>query len=72
MAFVISSMNVNIDVNEIVDEVLGVITEDCNNAICDCFEGLDESDDFFYHNEKEIDNTIKFVMRRVAERLLEN
>ena len=72
MAFVISSMNVNIDVNEIVDEVLGVITEDCNNAICDCFEGLDEADDFFYHNEKEIDITIKFVMRRVAERLLEN
>ncbi len=72
MAFVISSINVNIDINEIVDEVLGVITEDCNSAICDCFDGLDEADDFFYYNEKEIDNTIKFVRRRVAERLLED
>ena len=72
MAFIINSVNVNIDINEIVDEVLAVITEDCNNAVCDCFEGLDEADNFFCDNEKEIDNTIKFVMRRVAERLLEN
>lgn len=72
MVFKINSVDINIDIDEIVDEVLEIIAEDCNNAVYDCFEGLDEADNFFCDNEKEIDNTIKFVMRRVAERLLEN
>ena len=54
MTFTISSVDIDIDIDEIVDEVLKIIAEDCNGAICDCFEGLDEADDFFCHNEKEI------------------
>ena len=72
MTFVISSVDINIDIDKIVDEVLEVIAEDCNNVIYDCFEGLDKADDFFYHNEKEIDRMEQFVRRRVAEKLLED
>lgn len=72
MTFVISSVDINIDIDKIVDEVLEVIAEDCNNAIYDCFEGLDEADDFFYYNEKDINRMEQFVRRRVAEKLLED
>lgn len=72
MIFVISSVDININIDEIVDEVLEIIAEDCNNAICDCFEGLDEADDFFCNNEKEINRMEQFIRRRVAEKLLED
>lgn len=72
MTFTISSVDIDIDIDGIVDEVLEVIAEDCNGAICDCFEGLDEADDFFCHNEKEINRIEQFVRRRVAEKLLED
>lgn len=72
MTFKISSVDINIDIDEIVDEVLEIIAEDCNSAICDCFEGLDEADDFFYYNEKDINRMEQFVRRRVAEKLLED
>ena len=72
MTFTISSVDIDIDIDEIVDEVLKIIAEDCNGAICDCFEGLDEADDFFCHNEKEINRIEQFVRRRVAEKLLED
>ena len=72
MTFVINSVDINIDIDETVDEVLEVIAENCNNAICDCFEGLDEADNFFYCNEKEINKMEQFIRRRVAEKLLED
>lgn len=72
MTFAINPIDINIDIDEIVDEVLKVIAEDCNNAICDCFEGLDEADDFFYYNEKDINRMEQFIRRRVAEKLLED
>lgn len=72
MVFKISSVDINIDIDEIVDEVLEVIAEDCNGAIYDCFEGLDETDDFFYYNEKDINKMEQFVRRQVAEKLLED
>ena len=72
MTFKISSVDINIDINEIVDEVLEIIAEDCNNAICDCFEGLDEADDFFYYNEKEIDKMENRVREFVVKKLLED
>lgn len=72
MTFKISSIDINIDIDEIVDEVLAIIAEDCNNAICDCFEGLDEADDFFYYNEKEINKMENHVRKLVAEKLLED
>ena len=72
MVFKISSVDINIDIDEIVDEVLEVIAEDCNGAICDCFEGLDEADDFFYYNEKEIDKMENHVRELVVKKLLED
>ncbi len=72
MTFRISSVDINIDIDEIVDEVLAIIAEDCNGAICDCFEGLDEADDFFYYNEKEIDKMENSVRKLVTKKLLED
>lgn len=72
MVFKISSVDINIDIDAIVDEVLEIIAEDCNGAICDCFEGLDEADDFFYYNEKEIDKMEKHVRELVTKKLLED
>ena len=72
MVFKISSVDIDIDIDEIVDEVLEVIAEDCNSAICDCFKGLDEADDFFYYNEKEIDKMEKHVRKLVTKKLLED
>ena len=72
MVFKISSIDINIDIDEIVNEVLEVIAEDCNGAICDCFEGLDEADDFFYYNEKEINEMENRVRELVTKKLLED
>ena len=72
MVFKISSVDINIDIDAIVDEILEIIAEDCNGAICDCFEGLDEADDFFYYNEKEIDKMEKHVRELVTKKLLED
>ena len=72
MTFKISSVDINIDIDEIVDEVLEIIAEDCNGAICDCFEGLDEADNFFYYNEKEIDKMENRVRELVVKKLLED
>ena len=72
MTFKISSVDINIDIDAIVDEVLEIIAEDCNGAICDCFEGLDEADDFFYYNEKEIDKMENHVRELVTKKLLED
>lgn len=72
MRFKISSVNINIDIDEIVDEILSLIAEDCNSAICDCFEGLDEADDFFYYNEKEINEMENHVRELVTKKLLED
>ena len=72
MVFKINSVDININIDEIVDEVLAVITEDCNNAICDCFEGLDEADDFFCNNENELDKMEKHVRELVTKKLLED
>lgn len=71
MVFRINSVDINIDIDEIVDEVLAVITEDCNNAICDCFEGLDEADDFFYNNENELYRMEKHIRKLIIRKLLE-
>jgi hypothetical protein len=72
MVFKISSIDINIDIDEIVNKILEVIAEDCNGAICDCFEGLDEADDFFYYNEKEIDKMEKHVRELITKKLLED
>jgi len=72
MVFKISSIDINIDIDEIVNEVLEIIAEDCNNAICDCFEGLDKADDFFYYNEKEINEMENRVRELVTKKLLED
>jgi hypothetical protein len=72
MIFKINSVDININIDEIVDEVLAVIAEDCNNAICDCFEGLDEADDFFCNNENELDKMEKHVRELVTKKLLED
>lgn len=72
MVFRINSVDINIDIDEIVDEVLAVIAEDCNNAICDCFKGLDEADDFFYNNKNELDRMEKHVRKLVIRKLLED
>lgn len=72
MTFKISSVNIDINIDEIVDEVLEIIAENCNGAICDCFEGLDEADDFFYYNEKEINEMENSVKKQVTKKLLED
>ena len=72
MTFVINSVDIDINIDEIVDEVLEIIAEDCNNAIYDCFEGLDKADDFFYYNEKEIDKMENRVRELVVKKLLED
>ncbi len=71
MAFVIGSKNIDINIDEIVEEVLSVIYEEYTGAILSSFCCLSEADIFIENNEKEIDNTEKFVIRRIAERLLE-
>lgn len=82
MAFVIGSENIDINIDEIVDNVLQSIDEDYINAICCHFEkqatnkGLfadyGKIDNFFASHKKEITNTENFIIRRVAERLLED
>lgn len=72
MIFKINSVDIDIDIDVIVDEVLTIIAEDCNNAICDCFEGLDEADDFFCNNEKEINKIENHVRELVTKKLLED
>ncbi len=71
MIFRIDSVDINIDIDEIVDEVLEIIAEDCNNAICDCFEGLDKADEFFCNNEKELYRMEKHIRKLVTRKLLE-
>ena len=72
MVFKISSVDINIDIDAIIDEILQIIAEDCNSAIYDCFEGLDEADDFFYYNEKEINKMENQVRELVTKKLLED
>ena len=72
MTFKINSVKINIDIDTIVDEVLEIIAEDYNNAIYDCFKGLDEADDFFCDNEKEINKMENCVRKLVTKKLLED
>lgn len=72
MVFKINSVNINIDIDEIVDEVLAIISEDCNNAINDCFESLADADDFFCDNEDELDKMENHVKELVIKKLLED
>lgn len=82
MAFVIGSENIDINIDDIVEEVLSSINEDYIDAIYNHFEsqavnkGLfadyGKIDNFFASHKKEIADTEDFIIRRVAERLLEN
>jgi len=71
MIFRIDSVDINIDIDEIVDEVLEIIAEDCNNAIYDCFEGLDKAGEFFCNNGEELYRMEKHIRKLVARKLLE-
>ena len=81
MAFVIGSENIDINIDEIVDNVLSSINEDYIDTICNHFESQAESkglfadygeiDNFFVSHGADIVNTENFIIRRVAERLLE-
>ena len=71
--FVIGSVNIDINIDEIVKEVLSLISEEYNNSILESFNNcLSETENFIENNETEIDYTEKFIIRRIAERLLEN
>ena len=72
MVFKISSVDINIDIDEIVDEILTIISEDCNDAINGCFESLRDADDFFFNNENELDRMEQQVRKLVTEKLLED
>ena len=72
MTFKINSVDINIDIDEIANEVFIIISEDCNNAINDCFESLADADDFFCNNENELDKMEKHVRELVIKKLLED
>ena len=72
MVFKISSIDIDIDIDTIVDEVLEIIAEDCNSTIYDCCKNFEDTDDFFYYNEKEIDKMENCVRELVAKKLLED
>lgn len=69
MTFEIDSINVDIDIDDIVDKVLDTISNSCYDSIYHASVCIEDIDDFIYDNEDEIDEMVSFVTSQVVTKL---